>query len=113
MLPWSCPAVGAEGVVEPEGYWEGNIDAPTPSTLHGGRVIQVEEIEALLRQGKAVVIDVSNTPRRPAELAPSAPWLPLPHRAIPDSLWLPVVGAGALSHEVQDFYRTRLARAAE
>ena len=111
MLPWSCLAAGAQGVVEPEGYWEGNIDAPTPSTLHGGRVIHVEEIEALLRQGKAVVIDVSNTPRRPAELAPGAPWLPLPHRAIPDALWLPAVGAGALTAEVDDFYRVRLERA--
>jgi PQQ-dependent catabolism-associated CXXCW motif protein len=111
VLPWSCPAAGAGGVAEPEGYWEGNVDAPTPSTLHGGRVIHVEEVEALLRQGKAVVIDVSNTPRRPAELAPGAPWLPLPHRALPGALWLPGVGAGALTQEVDDFYRGRLERA--
>ncbi|HWS66496.1 MAG TPA: DUF2380 domain-containing protein [Steroidobacteraceae bacterium] len=110
-LPWSCLAVGAEGVAEPEGYWEGNVDAPTPSTLHGGRVIHVAEIEALLRQGRAVVIDASNMPRRPAELAPGAPWLPLPHRAIPDALWLPGVGAGALTREVDDFYRSRLGKA--
>jgi PQQ-dependent catabolism-associated CXXCW motif protein len=108
VLPWSCPAVGAAGVAEPEGYWEGDINAPTPSTLRGGRVIHVEEVEALLRQGKAVVIDVSNAPRRPAELAPGAPWLPLPHRAIPDALWLPGVGAGAPAQEVDDFYRGRL-----
>jgi PQQ-dependent catabolism-associated CXXCW motif protein len=113
MLPWSCLAVGGEGVAEPEGYWEGKVDAPTPSTLHGGRVIHVEELEALLRQGKTVVIDVSNTPRRPAELAPGAPWLPLPHRALPDALWLPGVGAGALTREVEDFYRRRLERATE
>ena len=103
--------MGAAGGAEPEGYWEGNVDAPTPSTLHGGRVIHVEQVEALLRQGKAVVIDVSNTPRRPAELAPGAPWLPLPHRALPDALWLPGVGAGALTPEVDDFYRRRLERA--
>jgi PQQ-dependent catabolism-associated CXXCW motif protein len=103
--------VGAEGVAEPEGYWEGDVDAPMPSTLHGGKVIHVEEVEALLRQGKAVFIDVSNTPRRPAELAPGAPWLPLPHRAIPDALWLPGVGVGALTQEVDDYYRGRLQRA--
>jgi PQQ-dependent catabolism-associated CXXCW motif protein len=103
--------VGAEGVAEPEGYWEGNVDAPTPSTLHGGRVVHVEEVEALLRQGKAVFIDVSNTPRRPAELAPGAPWLPLPHQAIPDALWLPGAGVGTLTQEVDDYYRGRLQRA--
>jgi PQQ-dependent catabolism-associated CXXCW motif protein len=111
VVPWTCLAVGAEGVAEPEGYWDGNVDAPTPSTLHGGRVIHVAEVEALLRQGKAVVIDVSNTPRRPAELAPGAPWLPVPHRAIPNAQWLPGVGAGALTREVDDFYRSRLERA--
>ena len=111
LLLWSCLAVGAEGAAEPEGYWEGKVDAPTPSTLQGGKVIHVEEVEALLRQGKAVVIDVSNTPRQPVELAPGAPWLPLPHRAIPGALWFPGVGAGALTREVDDFYRDRLQRA--
>jgi PQQ-dependent catabolism-associated CXXCW motif protein len=101
-------AMGAAGVAEPEGYWEGDINAPTPSTLQGGRVIHVGEVEALLRRGKAVIIDVSNAPRRPAELAPGAPWLPLPHRAIPDALWLPGAGAGAPAQEVDDFYRGRL-----
>ena len=111
MLSWSSPASGAEAVAEPEGYWQGEADAPTPSTLHGGRVVHVEELETLLRQGKAVVIDVSTMPRRPAELAPGAPWLPLPHRAIPDALWLPGVGTGVVSQEVDDFYRGRLAQA--
>jgi PQQ-dependent catabolism-associated CXXCW motif protein len=112
LLLWSCLAVGATGVVaEPDGYWEGNVDAPTPATLQGGRVIHVGEVEALLRQGKAVVIDVSNTPRRPAELAPGAPWLPVPHRTIPDALWLPGVGEGAPTQEVEDSYRGRLQRA--
>ena len=65
----------------------------------------------MLFRSKAVVIDVSNTPRRPAELAPGAPWLPLPHRAIPQALWLPGVGSGVLTQEVDDFYRGRLAQA--
>ena len=111
LLLWSCLAAGAGVVAEPQGYWEGNVDAPTPATLQGGRVIHVEGVEALLRQGKAVVIDVSNTPRRPAELAPGAPWLPVPHRAIPDALWLPGVGVGAPTRQVDDFYRDRLERA--
>jgi PQQ-dependent catabolism-associated CXXCW motif protein len=98
-------------VAEPEGYWEGNVDAPTPSALHGGRVVRVPELVALLRQGRAIVIDVSNTPRRAAELAPGAPWLPLPHRAIPDALWLPGVGVGTPTREVDEFYRNRLRQA--
>ena len=111
LLLWSCLAVGAGVVAEPQGYWEGNVDAPTPATLQGGRVIHVAGVEELLRQGKAVVIDVSNTPRRPTELAPGAPWLPVPHRAIPDALWLPGVGVGVPTRQVDDFYRDRLERA--
>ncbi len=111
LLLWSCLAVGAGMVAEPQGYWEGDVDAPTPATLRGGKVIHVEGVEALLRQGKAVVLDVSNTPRRPAELAPGAPWLPVPHRAIPDALWLPGVGVGAPTQQIDDFYRDRLQRA--
>jgi PQQ-dependent catabolism-associated CXXCW motif protein len=111
LLLWSCLAVGAGVVAEPQGYWEGNVDAPTPATLQGGSVIHIEGVEALLRQGHAVVIDVSNTPRRPAELAPGAPWLPVPHRAIPDALWLPGVGVAAPTQQVDDFYRDRLQRA--
>src|SRR5947209_987823 len=107
-LLWSGTVPAAEEVGEPQGYWEGDINAPTPSTLRGGRVIHVAELQALLRQGTAVLIDVSGTPRRPAELAPGAPWLPVPHQAIPGALWFPGVGSGRLSPEVEDFYRARL-----
>ncbi|HLZ96747.1 MAG TPA: rhodanese-like domain-containing protein [Steroidobacteraceae bacterium] len=107
----SCLAQGAQGVAEPEGYWTGDGDSPTPSTIHGGSVIHVAELGALVRQGNAVIIDVSNTPRRPAELAPGAPWLPTPHRTIPGALWLPGAGAAAPAREVDDFYRGRLERA--
>jgi PQQ-dependent catabolism-associated CXXCW motif protein len=50
-------------------------------------------------------------PRRPENLPPSALWMPLPHRDIPGSLWLPDIGRGALSPEVEGYFRDHLATA--
>ena len=51
----------------------------------------------LLKQTKALVIDVSNEPKRPAGMAPDAPWLPLPQEVIPGSAWLPGAGMGDIA----------------
>ncbi|MGH8209820.1 MAG: MBL fold metallo-hydrolase [Steroidobacteraceae bacterium] len=54
---------------------------------------------------------VAPTMRRPENLAAGAPWLPLPHRAIPGSLWIPGVGLGEIPPAVDGFFRQRLAAA--
>jgi PQQ-dependent catabolism-associated CXXCW motif protein len=112
------PAARASGAhdnvaaAEPSGYWTGPVNAPTPLSLTGGTVIHnARQLRSLIRQGGAVIVDVSNAPRRPENLAPGAPWLPLPHRAIPGSLWIPNVGLGEIPVAVDDFYRERLAAA--
>lgn len=107
-LLWSLIALGAGGATEPDGYWAGDPDAPLPATLHGARVIHVAAAAALVRQPLTVVVDASNAVRRPAELAPGAPWMPLPHQALPAALWLPGIGAGVIAPAVDDFYRSRL-----
>ncbi len=101
-------AAGTAPVAEPPEYWTGEMNAPVPATIRGGTVIHVEALEALLRHGGAVVIDVSNSQARPSDMAPRAPWMPLPHQAVPGALWLPGVGAGAVSAQVDEWYRDRL-----
>lgn len=100
--------MGAGATAEPTGYWVGDPDAPVPATLHGARVIHVAEAAALVKQPTTVVVDASNAVRRPAQLAPGAPWMPLPHQALPAALWLPGIGAGVIPPAVDDFYRSRL-----
>ncbi len=104
-------AADAGPAAEPSGYWMGGVDTPVPSTIQGGRVIHARELGALLRRGGIVVVDVSDAPRRPDGLAPGAPWMPLPHRALPDALWIPGVGAGAVAPDLDAFYRGRLDKA--
>ena len=101
------PAVPAE----PADYWTGPINGPVPKTISGGTVIGTVELQALFERGDIVLVEVSNAPRRPENLAPGAPWLPKPHVVIPGSLWIPGAGMGAITAEVDTAFREQLARA--
>jgi len=96
---------------EPEGYRMDEYRAPTPETVAGGVVLDTEAAHRLWTSGDAVWIDVLPAPRRPANLPQSAVWMPLPHRDIPGSLWFPDVGRGALSPELEVYFRDHLATA--
>jgi PQQ-dependent catabolism-associated CXXCW motif protein len=39
-----------------------------------------------------------------------APWLPLPHEAIPGALWIPEVGMGEVSDDIDQFFTEQLAQ---
>ena len=80
---------------EPSGFWTGPINSAVPATLAGGKVVNnAHQLQSLLQVPATVIVDVSNAPRRPDNLATGAPWLPLPHQAIPGSLWIPGAGLG-------------------
>jgi PQQ-dependent catabolism-associated CXXCW motif protein len=97
---------------EPSGFWTGPINSAVPATLAGGKVINsARQLQSLLKQPATVIVDVSNAPRRPDNLATGAPWLPLPHQAIPASLWIPGAGLGEIPPAVDDFFRRQLAAA--
>jgi PQQ-dependent catabolism-associated CXXCW motif protein len=96
---------------EPEGYRIEDYRAPTPLTVAGGMTLDTAAAKQLWKSGEAVWIDVLPAPRRPANLPVSALWLPLPHRDIPGSLWLPDIGRGALGPELEGYFRDHLAAA--
>jgi PQQ-dependent catabolism-associated CXXCW motif protein len=98
----------AAEVPEPEGYWTGPINGPVPATLTGGKVIQAEELSALLDEEQAIIIDVSNSPKRPEGMAADSPWIPVPHEAIPGSIWIPDVGLGSLPENMDEFFVAQL-----
>ncbi len=93
---------------EPEGYRMDDYRAPTPETVSGGIVLDTAAAHKLWERGGAIWIDVLPTPRRPANLPASALWMPVPHRDIPGSLWLPDIGRGALSPELESYSRNHL-----
>jgi PQQ-dependent catabolism-associated CXXCW motif protein len=104
-------AAAAAPVPEPQGYWTGPIHGPVAATLAGGSVIHTRKLAALLKRGAVLVVDVSDAPRRPANLAQQAPWLPLPHPVIPGAIWIPGAGGGSIPADVDQFFRARLALA--
>jgi PQQ-dependent catabolism-associated CXXCW motif protein len=87
----------------------GAAHGPVAATLTGATVIHTRKLAALLHAGAAMVVDVSDAPRRPANMAAGAVWLPLQHPVIPGGLWIPGAGAGAIGAPVEKLFRERLA----
>ncbi len=106
-----APKADAAVPDEPVDYWTGPINGPVPATLSGATVLHTEELNALLKEGDVVLVDVSNLPHRPEKLAQGAVWLPKPHQVIPGSLWVPGAGVGAIASDVDAAFRDRLAHA--
>ena len=105
------PGVAATPPPEPTGFWTGPVNDPVPATLKGGKVIHTRDLAALLKHTNAVVVDVSNAPRRPENLPSTTTWLPVPHPAIPGAIWIPGAGLGAPLPPIDEFFRQRLAAA--
>ncbi|MGF1610380.1 MAG: quinoprotein dehydrogenase-associated putative ABC transporter substrate-binding protein [Kiloniellales bacterium] len=101
-----------EAVAEPADYRMDNYRAPTPATLAGATVDTTESAKALVEAGGALFIDVLPRPPKPANLPEGTIWQEQPHRSIPGSVWLPNTGYGALSDEMEVYFRGQLERLA-
>lgn len=96
---------------EPAGYRLQDYRAPVPETLAGAQVVTADEILALQKQGDVVLVDVLPAPRRPEGLTSQDLWLPPRHHNIPGSIWLPGVGYGVLSKDLDSYFRSNLEHA--
>src|SRR5260370_1198441 len=92
---------------EPAGYGLDDYNAPTPFTVAGRKAIETAEARRLWETHAAIFIDVIAAPRRPASLPAGSLWLPTPHLDIPGGFWLPDSVRGALSAELEAWFRTR------
>lgn len=111
LLPIAtATAFGA--VPEPNGFRTSEYRAAVPTTVAGGTVVHAAQIHDLVQHGKAVLVDVYPAPRRPAGMRSDAPWLPPAHRNLPDSLWWPDVGLGAIPPALEVRFRQRLSEVA-
>ena len=93
---------------EPEDYRMDDYRAPTPATVAGGTALDTNTAHELWVGSDAIWIDVLPAPRRPPNLPVAALWMPLAHRDISGSLWLPDIGRGALSPELESYFRGHL-----
>lgn len=96
---------GDPGVPEPDGYRMDAYRAPTPASLHGARVLDTAEAEKLWRAKAALFVDVMPRDVKPANLPLGTIWRDKKRDHLPGSAWLPNVGYGALSADVDAYFR--------
>ena len=91
------------------GYRIGHYRSPTPPDVPGGIRVDADDIDKLLAEG-ARLVDVM--PSEGPGLDPaSGQWrLSRTHATIPGSVWLPDVGRGQLSPDLDCYLRRQLAR---
>lgn len=104
----SVGAVEAVEIAEPEDYRTDDYRSPVPKTLEGARVIDGEEAEGIVKEGKALLIDVYPQAKKPPNLPKGTIWRDPTHRTIEGAHWLPNVGYGVLSDEFETYFKTRL-----
>ncbi|MFK8252162.1 PQQ-dependent catabolism-associated CXXCW motif protein [Ancylobacter terrae] len=113
-----APAAGVQGaspaapVDEPADYRMEAYRAPTPATLKGARVLDTPQAQALWRDKAAIFVDVMPRDVKPANLPAGTVWRDKRRDHLPGSVWLPNVGYGALSPEMDGWFRRSLSEVA-
>lgn len=93
---------------EPAGYRMQDFRAPVPTTLNGARVLTSDEAADLWNKSGAVFIDVYPQAPKPPNLPAGTFWRDPVHRSIEGAHWLPNVGYGGLSKEMENRFRGSL-----
>lgn len=99
------------GVDEPAGYRMELYDDLVPAGLAGAMTVSALEVQRLQHEQDAVVIDVIPEHRRPEFLPEDQIWIPVPHKGVPDALWLPDTGFGVLSEVAENYFKLHLEQA--
>jgi len=96
------------GGSEPDGYRMDHYRGAVPDSVRGGVVVHTAGLVRLIKTTHPILIDVLPAPPLPPESRPGLPRMPLPHRDLPGSIWLPDVGRGALSAQTEAWFQARL-----
>ncbi len=91
-----------------DGYRIANFRSPVPDSVPAGTTVTTARVQSLLRETDAVPIDVLPAPVKPKDRPPGLLWMPQARYNIPGSVWLPNVGFGALSEELEQYFRKNL-----
>ena len=106
------PVIAGDGTPEePPGYRMDDYRAPVPETVAGATTVSTQQLKAMIDAGGVVLVDVLPAPRKPPNMLPGVPWMPVPHRNIPGSIWLPEVGRGKIPVSVNAYFQDNLAKA--
>lgn len=108
LVTGAVAAFATDEIPEPDGYRMEEYDAPVPQTLQGATRVEAVEVKRLLEEENALIVDVIPEHRRPDFLPKDQIWLPVVHKGLPGSLWLPDTGYGVLSDTTTHYFQESL-----
>ncbi len=100
----------AQHLFSPDGYRIDGFRDPVPDSVPGGMALSTPQLQTLLRDQEPLLIDVLPAPVKPKDRPVNLLWLPPDHFNIPGSHWLPNVGFGVLSDELDAYFKENLER---
>lgn len=100
-----------QAIEEPDGYRLEMYDDVVPDTLNGATRVTALDVQRLVRDVDALVIDVIPEHRRPESLPEGQLWIPVSHKGVPGALWLPDIGFGVLSDVTEKYFTSHLTNA--
>ncbi len=92
------------------GYRTERYQAAVPDTPPVGKRVWIDDIDQLVAQEKAVLVDVSPITGAGYDPATGRWRNSKPHDSLPGAVWLPEVGRGVIDANVERFFRQELAR---
>jgi PQQ-dependent catabolism-associated CXXCW motif protein len=110
LVPIVATAGNAAELFAEDGYRIAEFRAPVPASVPACTTLGTEQLQTLLHNDDVLLIDVLPAPVKPKDRPANLLWLPPPRHNIPGSHWLPNVGYGALSAELERYFRTNLER---
>jgi PQQ-dependent catabolism-associated CXXCW motif protein len=106
----AAQAADAESAFDPvTGYRTAHYRAAVPDRVPGGTRVDLETTDALIKSG-AVLVDVMPAEGGGPDPSTGAWRLSRPHQTISGATWLPDVGRGKISPEIEDFFERNLER---
>ncbi|MDX2290128.1 MAG: rhodanese-like domain-containing protein [Hyphomicrobiaceae bacterium] len=92
------------------GYRIARYRAPTPPDVPSGMRVGIDAVDTLMAAGGLVLVDVMPITGRGYD-ATTGQWLAAQsHQHIPGSVWLPDVGKGCISADLDHYFRHELAK---
>lgn len=104
----SAAADDKPGLFSADGYRIDEFRSPVPDAVPAGTTLDTEQLQSLLKDREVVLIDVLPAPVKPKNRPDNLLWLPPDRYNIPGSHWLPNVGYGALSTELERYFKENL-----
>jgi PQQ-dependent catabolism-associated CXXCW motif protein len=92
------------------GYRIARYQAAVPETPPAGARVWIDDIDRLIANERAVLLDVSPIHGAGFDSASGAWRLSKPHETLPGAVWLPEVGRGAIEPVMERFLASNLAR---